>query len=196
MNQMSLCSELERINGRLAIQTTHYRVKGGPKCGFWGFYSVFYSFLTRKCPKNHFEIFDIFWSQTPCTPLRSSKMVFQGVTVEAGFKGLNGTLYSCLLNPNAVKSSLHGNHQLLMKLWPISQLSSFSNFYTILTKYMNKKLVIIVMASELILLGKKSNYVIRFFETWGRNPVFQFSLETFLASCGKMGLEWDPGRNW
>ena len=35
----------------------HYRVKGGPKCGFWGFYSVFYSFLTRKCPKNHFEIF-------------------------------------------------------------------------------------------------------------------------------------------
>ena len=71
MNQMSLCSELERINGRLAIQTTHYRVKGGPKCGFWGFYSVFYSFLTRKCPKNHFEIFDIFLSQTPWTDRRT-----------------------------------------------------------------------------------------------------------------------------
>ena len=61
----------------------HYRVKGGPKCGFWGFHSVFYSFLTRKCPKNHFEIFDIFWSQTPCTPLRSSKMVFQGVIFDS-----------------------------------------------------------------------------------------------------------------
>ena len=35
----------------------HYRVKGGPKCGFWGFYSVFYSSLNRKCQKNHFEIF-------------------------------------------------------------------------------------------------------------------------------------------
>ena len=41
----------------------HYRVKGGPKCGFWGLYSVFYSFLTRKCPKNHFQIFDIFWNE-------------------------------------------------------------------------------------------------------------------------------------
>ena len=29
------------------------------------------------------------------------------------------------------------------------------------------------------LLGKKSNYVIRFFETWGRNPVFQFSIRHF-----------------
>ena len=29
------------------------------------------------------------------------------------------------------------------------------------------------------LLGKKSNYVIRFFETWGRNPVFQFSISQF-----------------
>ena len=27
----------------------HYRVKGGPKCDFWGFYSVFHSILTRKC---------------------------------------------------------------------------------------------------------------------------------------------------
>ena len=30
-----------------------------------------------------------------------------------------------------------------------------------------------------ILLGKKSNYVIRFFETWGRNPVFQFLIWHF-----------------
>ena len=36
------------------------RVKGGPKCVFSGIYSVFYSFLARKCSNNHFEIFDIF----------------------------------------------------------------------------------------------------------------------------------------
>ena len=37
-------------------------VKGGPKCVFSGFYSVFYSFLAKKFSKNHFEIFDGFWS--------------------------------------------------------------------------------------------------------------------------------------
>ena len=46
-----------------------YRVKGGPKCVFSGLFSLLSSFLARKCPKNLFEILDIFWSQTPSTPL-------------------------------------------------------------------------------------------------------------------------------
>ena len=45
----------------LKVFEPHYRVKGGPKCGFLGFYSVFYAFLTRKCPKNHFEFFLAEW---------------------------------------------------------------------------------------------------------------------------------------
>ena len=36
------------------------------------------------------------------------------------------------------------------------------------------------------LLGKKSK-LIRFFDTWGRNPVFQFLLETFGEVRGILG---------
>ena len=36
-------------------------------------------------------------------------------------------------------------------------------------------------------LGKKSK-LIRFFDSWGRNPVFQFSLETFAEVWGILGL--------
>ena len=33
-------------------------------------------------------------------------------------------------------------------------------------------------------------------ETWGRNPVFQFSLGPFWGSWGNLGAEWDLRRNW
>ena len=112
----------------------HHRLKGGPKCGFWGFYSVFYSFLTRKCLNHHFENFYIFWSQTPSTPLRSSKMVFQGVIVDSasitgekrpkkglwnfwGWKG--GRCLSHFIGSRVVQNAVFGGYsRFYIHFWP------------------------------------------------------------------------------
>ena len=123
-----------------------YRVKGGSKCVFSGLFSLLYSFLARKCPKNHFEIFDIFWSQTPCTPLRSSKMVFQGVIFDSasitgenrpkkwlwnffGWKG--GRCLSHIIGSRVVQNAVFGGFtQFPIHFWPENAQKTTLKFLT------------------------------------------------------------------
>ena len=42
-------------------------------------------------------------------------------------------------------------------------------------------------SQSFILVGKKSNYVIRLFETWGRNKIFPFCFGAIFASCAIFG---------
>ena len=44
-------------------------------------------------------------------------------------------------------------------------------------------------------IRKKSEFL-QFFETWGRNQVFQFLLEPFWAHFGNLGAERYLGQNW
>ena len=46
-----------------------------------------------------------------------------------------------------------------------------------------------------VIVGKKSK-LLRFLESWGRNPVFQFLLGTFWGSCGNSITKWDLRWNW
>ena len=66
----------------------------------------------------------------------------------------------------------------------IITLIEYTNSYIHISIY---KYIYTYICMYIYLLGKKSK-LIRFFDSWGRNPVFQFSLEAFGKVGGILGL--------